>query len=119
MDDHYDLSEFTDRTDLSDVSILTESDLKLLEEQFEQKLSKLQRTTEAQNADYKDLEVQFQNKVKQQIQEFTDKLNEQQKNFNGETILLKTEIKRLNKECADLKGQLKQAQKEITPSIFN
>ena len=113
MDDHDDLSEFTDGTDLSDVSILTESDLKLLEEQFEQKLSKLQGTIEAQNANYKDLEVQFQNKMKQQIQEFTDKLNEREENFNSETILLKTEIKRLNKECTDLKGQLTQAQKEI------
>ena len=113
MEDHDDLSEFTDGTDLSDVFILTESDLKLLEEQFEQNLSKLQGTTEAQNANYKDLEIQFQNKMKQQIQEFTDKLNEQQKNFNSETILLKTEIKRFNKECADLKGLLKQAQKEI------
>ena len=111
MEDHDDLSEFTDGTDLSDVFILTESDLKLLEEQFEQNLSKLQGTTEAQNANYKDLEIQFQNKMKQQIQEFTDKLNEQQKNFNSETILLKTEIKRFNKECADLKGLLKQAQK--------
>ena len=51
--------------------------------------------------------------MKQQIQEFTDKLNKQQENFNNETILLRTEIKRLNKECTDLKGQLKQAQKEI------
>ena len=64
MDDHDDLSEFTDGTDVSDVSILTESDLKLLEEQFEQKLSKFQGTIEAQNANYKDLEVQFQNKMK-------------------------------------------------------
>ena len=112
-DDHDDLSELTDGTDLSDVSILTESDLKLLEEQFEQKLSKLQKTIEAQNVNYRDLEVQFLNKMKQQIQEFTDKLNEQQENFNSKTILLKTEIKRLNKECTDLKGRLKQAQKEI------
>ena len=73
VDNHDDLSEFTDGTDLSDVSILTKSDLKLLEEQFEQKLSKLQGTIEAQNANYKDLEVQFQNKMKQQIQKFTDK----------------------------------------------
>ena len=70
MDDHDDLSEFTDGTDLSNVSILTESDLKRLEGQFEQKLGKLQGTIKAQNANYKDLEVQFQNKMKQQIQEF-------------------------------------------------
>ena len=95
------------------IGTLTESDLKLLEEQFEQKLSKLQGTIEAQNVNYRDQEVQFQKKMKQQIQEFTDKLNEQRENFNSETILLRTEIKRLNKECTDLIGQLKQAEKEI------
>ena len=113
VDDHDDLSELTDGTDLSGVSILTESDLKLLEEQFEQTLSKLQGTIEAQNVNYKDLEVQFQNKMKQQFQEFTEELNEHQENFNSETILLRTETKRLSKECTDLKGQLKQVQKEI------
>ena len=59
VDDHDDLSELTDRTDLLDVSILTESDLKLLEEQFEQKLSKLQEITKAQNVNYRDLKFNF------------------------------------------------------------
>ena len=107
-------SDFSDKeSELSDVSLITESDLKFLENKFEHRIWELQQIIETQNVNHKDLEVQFQNGLKQQNKEFLDKLIQLEETFNSETTSLKTEIKKLSNECIFLKNQLRQAQKDI------
>ena len=107
-------SDFSDKeSELSDVSLITESDLKFLENKFERRIWELQQIIETQNVNHKDLEVQFQNKLKQQNKEFLDKLIQLEETFDRETTFLETEFKKLSNECIFLKNQLRQAQKEI------
>ena len=68
-------SDFSDKeSELSDVSLITESGLKFLENKFEHRIWRLQQIIETQNVNHKDLEVQFQNRLKQQNKEFLDKV---------------------------------------------
>ena len=107
-------SDLSDKeSELSDVSLITESDLKFLENKFEHRMWELQQVIEIQNVNHKDLEVQFQNRLKQQNKEFLDKLIQLEETFNSKTAFLKTEIKKLSNKCIFLKNQLRQAQKEI------
>ena len=69
--------------------------------------------TKSQNQMLKDLETIYQNKIKQLSKEFENKLIDQHNHFNLEIENLKREIKKLNNESADLKNQLKNAQKDI------
>ena len=108
------ISELSDKS----LSIITESDFKSLERKFCLKIEELEQIIKAQNENHKDMETQYQNKAKLLIKEFEDELIKQQETFNIELEFVKTEIKKLRNECADLKGQLKQARKQVN-SIDN
>ena len=107
------ISEFSDGS----LSIITETGIRpeILTKKI---LLKIEELVKAQNENHKDLETQYQNKARLQIKEFEDELIKQQETFNIELEFVRTEIKKLPKECTDLRGQLKQAQKQIS-SIDN